>query len=453
MSSSDNSPDEQPLTDSTKSPYRKLRNRDVPRTDDTLRFKNRLLRTATSTSHFAQTRLLLSPQKLGFGTPPKPTIVNRQIAVTMDNDRDTRTQSTSGISRDERYAQDKITELEDALHRAMRRAEAAEDSLARNTDRLTGAVQLKTISDSVVAPKPFLGKPQEQEPMDWLDFFNKFCIYKGLREDEKINLFTMMMREGAADFLNAFLASCENEPSYDDLQEAFKNNYFKSPELKWRQASDLWSQSQGATESVTDYVTRMRKLGRRLEFPDQVLHMALINGLRGPIRMHVAQQGLTSLDQTIRSARIAEAAAVSAPDPLTTTLVEMMKASVQASEKQTNELQQLTHKVAALSAAPQRRETHAQRYTAAPQAPRNYIQRPAQTRPQMMQRNNYAQQANDRRDGGPRSFRPPNNTTACRNCGLQHAVGNCSARQQECRHCAKIGHFARVCRSARQQQD
>jgi hypothetical protein len=107
----------------------------------------------------------------------------------------------------------------------------------------------------------------------------------------------------------------------------------------------------------------MRKLARRLQFSDEVLHMAIINGLRAPIRMHVAQQGLKSLDDTIKAAKIAEATTASVPDTLTSTLLEMLKTSVQASEKQANELQQLTSRVASLSSVVPRQTNNTQQQT------------------------------------------------------------------------------------------
>jgi hypothetical protein len=88
-----------------------------------------------------------------------------------------------------------------------------------------------------------------------------------------------------------------------------------------------------------------------------------------------------------------------------------------------------------------------QQTSGTPEPRQNFGQRFTRVRPQTFQRDNYAQQTALRRGGGPRSFSSP--PTACGNCGLQHTRRNCPARQQECRHCGRVGHFARVCRSAR----
>jgi hypothetical protein len=429
-----------------------LRSRAIPRSADTELSNARTLHSSAPCNTLTQTKLTLLPDKLCFNTPPKPTAAQRQVAVTLLGDT-TPPSSRSAMTtqRDDRTERstEQLAELQDALHRATRRAEIAERDLGQLNDRhFAGANRSKPISDSIVAPKPFLGKPDQQDPIDWLDFFNRFCAYKHLNDEETINLFSMMMRDGASDWFQSYIEPRETPPSYEEIQDAFRDNYFKSKELRWKDASALFNQSQAPTERTEDYITRMRKLARRLEFSDEVLHMAIINGLRAPIRMHVAQQGLKSLDDTIKAAKIAEATTASVPDTLTSTLLEMLKTSVQASEKQANELQQLTNRVASLSSVVPHQTNETQQQASGTPAPRqNFGQRFTRVRPQTFQRANYAQQPALRRGGGPRSFNSP--PTACGNCGLQHTQGNCPARQQECRHCGRVGHFARVCRSAR----
>jgi hypothetical protein len=56
-----------------------------------------------------------------------------------------------------------------------------------------------------------------------------------------------------------------------------------------------------------------------------VLHFASINGLRAPIRLHVVQRGVKTLEDTLRAAGIAEAAAKSTPDPLSIIMIEALK--------------------------------------------------------------------------------------------------------------------------------
>jgi hypothetical protein len=82
---------------------------------------------------------------------------------------------------------------------------------------------------------------------------------------------------------------------------------------------------------------------------DEVLHYAIINGLRPNIRTHVLQQGVGELNETIRKAKIAEASWTE--DPITNLLVESMRTNTKLAEQQAEQLKQLSAQVAALSAS------------------------------------------------------------------------------------------------------
>jgi hypothetical protein len=43
-------------------------------------------------------------------------------------------------------------------------------------------------------------------------------------------------------------------PSYNSLKKAFEENYYKAKELKWKDASALWHEKQGSSESVSQYI-------------------------------------------------------------------------------------------------------------------------------------------------------------------------------------------------------
>ena len=96
-------------------------------------------------------------------------------------------------------------------------------------------------------------------------------------------------------------------------------------------------------------MARVRKIASRLELDESVLHMAIVNGLKPAVRLQVAQRGLQDLEQTIKTAKIAEAAGASATDTVTTALFDMMKSPMKASEKQESHMHQLTNSFAALT--------------------------------------------------------------------------------------------------------
>lgn len=60
-------------------------------------------------------------------------------------------------------------------------------------------------------------------------------------------------------------------------------------------------------------MTRLKKCARRVNISDEMLNFAIIQGLRAPLRIHVLQQGVKDLRQTLRSAKIAEASQAADP--------------------------------------------------------------------------------------------------------------------------------------------
>ena len=244
--------------------------------------------------------------------------------------------------------------------------------------------------------------------------------------------------------------------SLPELQERFRQNYFRSPQLKWKDAAQLWEQGQQPNERVQDFVTRLRCAARRLNLTPDIIHYALISGLRPKIRMAVVQNGLKTLEQSIESACIAEAAAESSDDPVPSLLLQALRDHTAVSSKQTEDLKHLASCVASL--ASNANQQHQIAVTAEPpassQPQRRFNNRPLKPTPQNLQRQNYAQH-NSAHNGGTRSVSQPTNNniqqSRCRWCGsTRHRQRmECPAQGQQCRHCGKQNHFANVCRSSR----
>ena len=155
----------------------------------------------------------------------------------------------------------------------------------------------------------------------------------------------MLMRGSANDWLQSHIALSGGSGSIDMITRAFRDNYFRSPELRCTDAGAMWQEIQKADKRVEEYVSRMRKIATRLKFDEQVLHLVIINGLRPAVRTHAVQQGVWGLEEIIRAAKIAEAAATGSIDPTAAALVETMKASMRTIEQQAAQIQQLTSKV------------------------------------------------------------------------------------------------------------
>jgi hypothetical protein len=357
------------------------------------------------------------------------------------------------------HSEDEMQGLRDQvakLHNALHEAEDKNDALKRKHAAAI-ASNSKKISDSIVAPKPFLGKPEEQDPVDWIVWFEKYCAYKQLDEKDKRELFVMMLQGSAGDWLSSTAHGYETPPAFEKLKDDFLDCYAKPKELNWQTAASLFHEIQGPSERTLDYLARMRKLARRLEFPDEILHMAVVQGLRPALKRQVIQNGLVDLETTIRNAKLAESVESTSADNMSSALVELMKATLENSKQQTSEIKSLSGKVAAMTTnASVTHEKTGQKYNDRTQQhgqQQNYGQRFLKATPRNRQRINYNRMAAE--EGAARAQHGQNtNAIACQYCGRHHAAGiaNCPAAGQQCYNCLKLNHLSRVCRSARRTQ-
>ena len=360
------------------------------------------------------------------------------------------------------------------------------------------------VSDTIMAPECFLGQKGDDGEF-FVDSFEDYSSYKRLQGDDKRRVFGRFLKGQAREWYQTL--GPDQLASYDSLLNAFKERYFRAPEVKFVEAASLWSEPQKLTETVMDFVTRLKKIAMRLNISDEMLHHALIHGLKPSIKASVLTKGVTTLDQTVKAAKIAETAL--GVDPLQNMLIEALTRNASLADKQTAQITDLTARVAALTTgapAPLQQQlplpqqayyyepmmygqppgptilsvdnddqtpdgppvTTGQRNSVGNGSGQTYQQRqqggyrPRQSRPtpQNIQRANYARQQQRQQPPADRNFNdrrqvrfnepPPDGGEACRNCLRHHREGEvCYAATEDCRRCGKRGHYARCCRSAR----
>jgi hypothetical protein len=274
-----------------------LRSRNVPHSDYHPR---RTHHKADATVKLSETHAAaVSDEKVATGT-------DRKITATLeshDHDSDDKDVKLHDQMR-------QMTAQLDQLRTYLRRVNETNRELAEKNKELQARTRAKIISDSVVAPKPFLGKTAEQDPVDWLLWFEKYRAYKKMSDGDTRELFVMVMQGAAADWMNAQLVDSVREPSYERLTDCFRQQYFKPKELRWRDASQIWREKHLPQEKVLDYVVRVKKLARELDLQPEVLKMIILQGFRPAIQAAVIQKGELNMNEMIHVAKLAESVEV-----------------------------------------------------------------------------------------------------------------------------------------------
>jgi cysteine sulfinate desulfinase/cysteine desulfurase-like protein len=84
--------------------------------------------------------------------------------------------------------------LHDQIQRLQSELRFAQAENREMADKNRQLAANKRITDSIIAPKPFLGNTNEQEAGDWLNWFIKFADFKKLNDEERRDLFLVMLQ-------------------------------------------------------------------------------------------------------------------------------------------------------------------------------------------------------------------------------------------------------------------
>jgi len=303
-----------------------------------------------------------------------------------------------------------------------------------------------------VMPPPFTGKSEDAS--DWARHFYKYCVYNEYDDRKALPLFKVLMVGPAADWLESLPE--DKTKDYKVLQKAF-DELFQTPDVvkKIKSAKAIFSRRQADDENVDEFCESMLKLGRRVQVDEAMLRYAILNGLRPEIAAYVTQQKVTTMEQLLEAARVAE---LTAPNKGVTdnTILEQLvdvrsevkrlvanwdQLTVSPIEQQRSRSTSL--KRVTFDESPQRSQYgggNQRMQTTWGDRPRVRMgyQYSAQ-QPQQRQQPQYQSQKPQQGFGGTRP--------QCLKCGRpQHDHQNyCPAINQNCRCCERKGHFARVC--------
>jgi len=162
-------------------------------------------------------------------------------------------------------------------------------------------------SDASYAPPAFTGS-QNQDADKWLKKFNYYVEFRHMDDDAAIQLLKLLLTESAADWLESVPAAVTS--SLANLRKAFIERYDSSDVFRWQQAASVWSRQQARGEKVDTYITDILNLAKKVPIKDDdLVRFALIKGLQPSIKQHVLQSASATLQDVMKAARVAEAAA------------------------------------------------------------------------------------------------------------------------------------------------
>jgi hypothetical protein len=126
-----------------------------------------------------------------------------------------------------------------------------------------------------------------------------------LGKDDQLQLFKLLMKDKAADWLRALPEHKKAE--MDLLTRVFITRHKMLRVEKWRQKAEIWERKQGPTECVDDYVAAMQAAVRRIDMPEIYLADAIMQGLQTELRLHVLHSKAKTTDGS-EAARVSEVA-------------------------------------------------------------------------------------------------------------------------------------------------
>jgi hypothetical protein len=163
-------------------------------------------------------------------------------------------------------------------------------------------------SDASYAPPSFNGAPS-QDAERWVRRFKHYVDFRQLSDSAAIQLFKLLLTDAAADWLESVPQAEQSDMKV--LYKTFMERFATSELQRWKQASSIFVRQQGPTELVDTYITDMLNLAKRVPITDKtVIRYALIKGFKPCIRQYVLQSSPTTLEDTLKAARIAEAATI-----------------------------------------------------------------------------------------------------------------------------------------------
>ena len=330
-------------------------------------------------------------------------------------------------------------------------------------------------------PEVFHGL-QSEDAEGWLRDVQHWCAYRKLDDAGSLGVVPLLMKDGARNFYETL------DPSHKDTMEhfigAFREHFKRDAANSWKDVAAVWLTSQQPGQSVEAYISAVEQKARRANLEEEQLRFSILNGLRQEIRQQVLQHEPKTVAEIRKWATIAEASCDRAEicNPDMANMIRRLEAKMDRMS-----IHQIDAPKPQRSPSPRpsvhfednNRSSDFGRRGGGRSGPYAEGQWNAQYRNNQsggqqggyrggsgqfqgnVQQQQYGGWSGQRQNSSQQLYseenaygrQGPQTESTCLNCGgFRHPMSRCPGRSVSCFKCGKMGHLARVCRSAHRPQ-